>query len=106
MSKSATLPAELSARDFLQEEEVITFIFIIVIIVVVAAFSAQNAAPVAVSFLTWHFEASLALVIVLSLFSGVIIGMGLLSALRLRRSIRTRRKKSAATENSTPQKLQ
>ncbi len=83
----------------------ITFLLIIVIIIVVTAFSAQNAAPVAVSFLTWHFEASLALVIVLSLLSGMAMGMMLLSWLRLRRSLRTRRRKSAASENSIPQKL-
>ncbi len=83
----------------------ITLIFVVVIIIVVAAFSAQNSAPVAVSFLTWHFEASLALVIVLSLLSGMVMGMMLLSWLRLRRSLRTRRKKAAAAENSVPQKL-
>jgi uncharacterized integral membrane protein len=80
---------------------VITFIFIIVVIIIVAAFSAQNAAPVAVSFLTWHFEASLALVIVLSLLSGMIIGMALLSLLRLRRSVRKRRR-TADTEQTIP----
>ncbi len=70
----------------------ITLIFVVVIIVVVAAFSAQNAAPVAVSFLMWRFEASLALVIVLSLLAGVVIGMAVLSWLRLRRSFRSRKK--------------
>jgi uncharacterized integral membrane protein len=80
---------------------VLTFIFIIVVIIIVAAFSAQNAAPVAVSFLTWHFEASLALVIVLSLLSGMIIGMALLSLLRLRRSVRKRRR-TADTEQTIP----
>lgn len=79
----------------------LTFIFIIVVIIIVAAFSAQNAAPVAVSFLTWHFEASLALVIVLSLLSGMIIGMALLSLLRLRRSVRKRRR-TADTEQTIP----
>ncbi len=82
----------------------ITFILIIVIIVVVAVFSAQNAAPVAVSFLAWRFEASLALVIVLSLFCGAVIGMALLSLLRLRRSLRTRKNKAPGTENSAPPK--
>lgn len=81
----------------------ITLILVIVIVVAVAAFSAQNAAPVAVSFLTWHFEASLALVIVLSLFSGVVIGIALLSMLRLRRSVRKRRK-AADAENAAPGK--
>ncbi len=79
----------------------ITIIFIIVVIIVVAAFSAQNAAPVAVSFLAWHFEASLALVIVLSLLSGMVIGMALLSLLRLRRSVRARRK-TADMEKTIP----
>ncbi len=83
----------------------IKLIFVIVIIVVVAAFSAQNAAPVAVSFLTWHFEASLALVIVLSLLVGMVIGMVLLSLLRLRRSFQSR-KKGAGAENSTTRKFQ
>ncbi len=70
----------------------ITLVFVIVIIVAVAAFSAQNATPVAVTFLAWHFEASLALVIVLSLLVGMVIGMALLSLFRLRRSVRERRK--------------
>ncbi len=84
----------------------ITLIFIIIVIIIIAAFSAQNAAQVAVSFLTWHFEASLALVIVLSLLCGIVIGMVLLSLLRLRRSLRTRsRKPKAAAENSTTRKL-
>lgn len=82
----------------------IAIIFVIVIVVAVAAFSAQNATPIAVTFLAWHFEASLALVIVLSLLSGVIIGMALLSWLRLRRSVRERRK-AAGTENSPPHQL-
>lgn len=81
----------------------ITLISVIIVIVVVAAFSAQNAAPVSVSFLTWHFEASLALVIVLSLLSGMIMGMAFLSWLRLRRAVREKRK---TTGDSTPQKLQ
>jgi uncharacterized integral membrane protein len=81
----------------------ITFIFVLVIIVAVAAFSAQNATPVAVTFLIWHFEASLALVIVLSLLSGVVIGMALLSLLRLRRSVREKRK-TVDTEHATPYK--
>ncbi len=79
----------------------ITLILIIVIVVAITAFSAQNAAPVAVTFLIWHFEASLALVIVLSLLSGMVIGMALLSLLRLRRSVRERRK-VFHTEKTTP----
>jgi uncharacterized integral membrane protein len=81
----------------------ITFIFVVVIIVAVAAFSAQNATPVAVTFLIWHFEASLALVIVLSLLSGIVTGMALLSLLRLRRSLREKRK-TVDTEHVSPNK--
>lgn len=65
----------------------ITLIFIFIIVAAVAVFSVQNATPVAVSFLFWHFEASLAVVIVLALLAGIVAGMALLSLLRLRRSL-------------------
>jgi uncharacterized integral membrane protein len=71
--------------------DMLTLILLIFIIAVVAAFSAQNATPVAVSFLSWRFEASLALVIVLSLLAGIIAGMVLLSWIRLKRSLRQKR---------------
>jgi len=71
--------------------DMITLILLIFIIAVVAAFSAQNATPVAVSFLSWRFEASLALVIVLSLLAGIIAGMVLLSWVRLKRSLSQKR---------------
>lgn len=51
--------------------KVLTFILLIIIVVV---FSVQNAAPVAISFFFWRFEASLALVIFLSAFVGMILG--------------------------------
>ena len=69
----------------------ITLIFVFIIVAAVAVFSVQNAAPVAVSFLFWHFEASLAVVIVLALLAGIVAGMALLSLLRLRRSLREKR---------------
>jgi uncharacterized integral membrane protein len=69
----------------------ISLILLFVIIIAVAAFSVQNAAPVGVSFLSWHFEASLALVIVLSLLAGLIVGMALLSLFQLRRSLRVKK---------------
>jgi uncharacterized integral membrane protein len=37
-------------------------------------FSVQNAAPVVVSFLSWKLEASLAVIIVLSVLIGILIG--------------------------------
>lgn len=53
----------------------ITAIFMVAIITLVTIFSVQNAAPVALSFLFWKFEASLAIIIFLCLLSGVIIGL-------------------------------
>ena len=52
-------------------------LLILVLIVLVAVFSVQNAGPVAISFLMWRFEASLAIVIFLVLLSGVVIGAAL-----------------------------
>jgi putative membrane protein len=75
-----------------------TIILLFLIIAVVATFSAQNATPVAVSFLSWHFEASLAVVIVLSLLVGIVTGMVLLSWIRLKRSMS--QKKSSGEERS------
>jgi putative membrane protein len=49
---------------------------------VAAVFSVQNAEPVAVSFLSWHFEASLAIVIALSVLGGIITGMAMLPWIR------------------------
>jgi len=48
-------------------------IFALIIIVLVAAFSLQNAAPVTISFLLWKFQASLAIVIFLSVLIGATI---------------------------------
>ena len=68
----------------------ITIIFVLIIIAIVALFSAQNAATVSVSFLTWKFEASLAIVIVLCVFIGIIIGV--IISFLLRRKKVTERK--------------
>jgi len=48
-------------------------ILALIIIILVAAFSVQNAAPVTISLLLWKFQASLAIVIFLSVLIGVII---------------------------------
>ena len=68
----------------------ITIIFVLIIIAIVALFSAQNAATVSVSFLTWKFEESLAIVIVLCVFIGIIIGV--IISFLLRRKKVTERK--------------
>ncbi len=52
----------------------VTVILVVIIVGLVTIFSVQNAAPVALSFLFWKTEASLALAIFLSTFAGVIVG--------------------------------
>lgn len=41
--------------------------------VLIAAFAIQNAIPVAVKFLVWQFESSLAVIIILSLLAGMVL---------------------------------
>ena len=50
-------------------------VFIICVVILVAIFSTQNSQPVSVSLFTWTFQASLAIVVFLSLLSGVVIGV-------------------------------
>ncbi|MCL4475437.1 MAG: LapA family protein [Nitrospirae bacterium] len=56
----------------------------VIMITLVTVFSVQNAAPVVMSFMLWKFEASLAIVIFLSLLSGVIIGAIVASLMRVK----------------------
>jgi uncharacterized integral membrane protein len=70
---------------------------IIIIIAFVTVFSVQNAAPVVLSFLFWKFQASLAIVIFLSLLSGAIIGAIIASLIRWKTN-----KKSAAAVTGQP----
>lgn len=58
----------------------------LIIILIVAIFSIQNSTPVALSFLFWKFEASLAVVIFLSALTGVIIGAIIVFVIRIKRS--------------------
>ena len=62
----------------------ITLIIVLAIIVVVTVFSVQNAIPVAISFLFWKFEASLAIILFLSVLAGVIIGVIAASRFRMK----------------------
>lgn len=48
--------------------------FLVLLVAAIVVFSVQNASPVAVTFLFWKFDASLAIVIFLSLITGVIAG--------------------------------
>lgn len=60
--------------------------FVLIIVILVAIFSVQNADPVKFTFLFWKFEASLAIVIFLSVLTGLITGV--ISAFLMRRKQR------------------
>jgi uncharacterized integral membrane protein len=64
----------------------LTVVFVIIMIALVAVFSVQNAVPISVAFLSWHFEASLAVVILLSVLAGMVMGMIVVTAIWLRRA--------------------
>ena len=74
----------------------LTIVFVVIMIALVAVFSVQNAMPIAVTFLSWHFEASLAVVILLSVLAGMVIGIIVVSAMWLRRA--SIKKKEAGTK--------
>ena len=50
-------------------------VFIVCVVILVAIFSTQNSQPVSVSLFIWKFQASLAIVVFLSLLSGVVVGV-------------------------------
>lgn len=64
---------------------------VVILITFAVLFSVQNASPVALSFLVWHFEASLAIIVLLTLMTGMIIGMAILSWSQLRRAMRKKK---------------
>jgi putative membrane protein len=74
---------------------------VVILIAVVVIFSVQNASPVALSFLFWHFEASLAIVILLTLMIGMIIGMAILSWSRLKRAMRKKKEQPGERAGSS-----
>jgi membrane protein len=71
-------------------KEINMSILLIVIILVagLVIFSVQNASPVSVTFLLWHFSASLAIVVFLALITGVVIIAVISLIVRLKRSRR------------------
>jgi putative membrane protein len=72
-------------------------VLLLVIIILVSVFSVQNAVPVTLSFFLWRFEASLAIVIFLSVITGLITGIII--------AILVRRKLSAKKETSEAARL-
>jgi putative membrane protein len=76
----------------------ITLIIVLIIIAVVTVFSVQNAIPVVISFFLWKFEASLAIVLFLSVLVGVVIGVSAAYLFRLKLS--KKKKNSIDRENT------
>jgi uncharacterized integral membrane protein len=66
-----------------------------IIVLCVAMFSVQNAAPVAISFLFWRFDASLAIVIFLSALAGAVITFIVMFWLRVRRQAKEKQNRQA-----------
>lgn len=68
----------------------ITIVFVLIIMAVLTIFLVQNAAPVAVSFIFWRFESSLAIVIFLSVLAGVVITAIIVFSGRIKQYIKRR----------------
>jgi uncharacterized integral membrane protein len=75
-------------------------------LLVIVLFSVQNAAPVTVWFYNWTFNASLAIVVFLSVIAGMVIEGFFIASLGLRRGIRRRRKNTfmSKEEQNQPSK--
>jgi uncharacterized integral membrane protein len=78
----------------------VTVILVVMVIVIVAIFSVQNATPVSISFLSAHFDASLAVIVLLYFLAGMIAGMAVLSWTRMRRSARKKKESDQKRSNS------
>jgi uncharacterized integral membrane protein len=65
----------------------VSLIVVLFVVFLVALFSVQNASPVAISFLFWRFEASLAIVIFLSALAGVLITVAIYSSRAVKKAL-------------------
>ena len=72
-----------------------TIIILLFVLLLVAVFSVQNAMPVAINFFFWKFEASLAIVIFLSVLCGMIAGAIIVSLIRGKPTAKKEEKTSA-----------
>jgi uncharacterized integral membrane protein len=77
-------------------------ILIACIVIVVAIFSTQNSQPVSVSFFVWNFQASLAIVVFLSVICGLVLGVLASFFLRLTRKRKTAAGKGSGTAPAEP----
>lgn len=65
-----------------------TVIVLLIVIILVSVFSAQNAVPVTITFLFWKFEASLAIIVFLSVIAGMIAGAIIIFLLKIKKPIK------------------
>lgn len=67
----------------------------IIVAILAVVFALQNAVPITVSFLTWRFESSLALVLLITLALGIIMSLlvSVPSMIRTRKIITNQKKK-------------
>ena len=74
----------------------------IIVAILGVVFALQNAVPIAVSFLTWRFESSLALVLLITLALGILMSLlvSVPSMIRTKKIISSQKKKIQKLENS------
>ena len=64
----------------------VIIIVLLVLVTIVAVFSVQNALPVSITFFFWKFEASLAIILFLTLIAGMIAGALIVALLKMKSS--------------------
>jgi uncharacterized integral membrane protein len=64
----------------------VIIIILLILVGIVAVFSVQNALPVAITFFFWKFEASLAIILFLTLIVGMIAGALIVTLLKMKSS--------------------
>lgn len=64
----------------------VIIIILLVLVGIVAVFSVQNASPVAITFFFWKFEASLAIILFLTVIVGMIAGALIVIVLKMKPS--------------------
>lgn len=65
----------------------VMLVLIVLIVAVATVFSVQNAVPVTLSFLVWRFSASLAVVVFLSVLTGMVIAALFSLSMRVKKSL-------------------
>jgi uncharacterized integral membrane protein len=64
----------------------VIIIILLILVGIVAVFSVQNASPVAITFFFWKFEASLAIILFLTVIVGMVAGALIVTLLKMKPS--------------------